>query len=272
MKEIVLRGRKIVVEKVIGYGCSFTAGDELCDHIIHPDADQIKATRGIMYWKDRYGTLENRQKFKTISKEHELSWVGQLASNLNVPFENNAIGGYSLDSAIFRLEQDFYNHKITSNTLAVLGITNPWRVMYFNRGKQEIKNVLLSHITNSLDKGTILNIYSNDLLMLNYVNSIQRLIAFAKDYNINLYAVPMVNTIEKQVEVFLKEDDHVYLEALPLIKTKADLISKSPFVENRSTLYSYCENSSEDQHGGNHPKKHVHKKLADYLTNKLTKN
>lgn len=271
MSRVNVNDKIVNIDKIIAYGCSWTAGDELYDHLIHPKADRIKRKHGISHWKENYDSLEIRQKLNITGQERVSSWAAQTAEMLGVDnFVNKAIGGYSMDSIAFRFEQDVYNGSLTENTLALVGITTPWRVMHFKKESSHIiKNILFSsNLPDHMDARTLLKIYTDDLLYYNFFNAIQRMILIANEKNINLYMVSMAKFLPKYIEEYNKSAESISI-VRELVTSKFEELKRSNYINHNNTIYSFVDDPKHDHHGGNHPKYHIHTKLAQAVSAKL---
>jgi hypothetical protein len=117
-------------KRLIAYGCSFTAGDELADAIVlgmdEEEVDTLKragATR-----KDLYGDLRNK------IEEHgkTLTWVRFVADHFGVPYSNRAVGGGSIQQMVYRIERDYANGLIDEDDLVIVGVTSMFRWFQFD--------------------------------------------------------------------------------------------------------------------------------------------
>ena len=79
----------------------------------------------------------------------------------------------------------------------------------------------------------------------------------------------MTNTIDRYLIDFERENNYVYEGTIQLLKYKLQDLMNSPFIEHTHYLYKYC-NGKKDQHGGNHPRIHVHETFAHQIKNRLT--
>jgi len=261
----IINGNKI--DSVIAFGCSFTAGDELMDSAIHPDSDLIKKTQGLSYWKEHYAhkiTKEMR------SEEHRLSWAGQVAEKLELPFTGRAVGGSSMMWSLLELERAIANNEITPTTLILFGTTTKERTVYFNKNRPGPKSVLLNHPQfwpdQNWDKKTVLEIYNDGYLIYNHLMCLHRLIQLSEMLNNRINIVQVVRTLNFKEDIYniskndLKLMEHKYYE----------IYNHRNFYGHRD-LFEFCSNKNrkEDMHGGNHPKSYVHEKFSEYILETL---
>lgn len=262
---IIINGNKI--DSVISFGCSFTAGDELMDASIHPDADLIKRTQGLTYWKEQY---DHQLTKEMRSEEHRLSWAGQIAEKLELSFTCRAMGGSSMMWSLLELERAIANNEITPTTLILFGTTTKERSVYFNKNRPRPKSVLLNHPqfwpVPTLDQKTVLEIYNDGYLIYNHLMCLHRLIQLSEMLNNRIKVVQVVRTLNFKEDIYnISKDD------LKLMEYKYYEIYNHKNFYGARDLFEFCsiKNKKEDMHGGNHPKSYVHKKFSEYMLETL---
>ena len=126
------------INRIIAYGCSYTAGDEIMDHIAldisFEECNQLKRE----YLQKNEKSPNHTGKFKkyvNIAWNNPLhqksSWAGQLANLMNLPFENRAINGSGLDEQYFRIYNDYTQGLILDTDLVLVGLTSMNRMIDF---------------------------------------------------------------------------------------------------------------------------------------------
>ena len=117
------------IGRIVSYGCSFTAGQELGDaEILQIDEDvldKMKRDAGVLSGANIYKTKEMQNKCDELSLT--LSWPSHLAKKINVPCWNRAVLGTSLGDAIYKLTYDLEHGHIKDDDLIIVGITCPTR-------------------------------------------------------------------------------------------------------------------------------------------------
>ena len=133
--------------RIVAYGCSYTAGDELLDaEILHrvgteEDIDRIKRDFGNIgigkfttkYFNKRYVDdkwLNHENEFDTglkLSEQRKLAWPAQLAKIYGMDYLNRGIGGASIEYCVYRYEEDLINGVITDEDLVIFCIPTPGR-------------------------------------------------------------------------------------------------------------------------------------------------
>ena len=128
--------------RIISYGCSFTAGSELTDHEVMGITEEqlIVCARQNDYVSvsqiyDHFSvTPEIRDKIAKSNREK--SWPNFIAQKYNIPLLNRAINGSSLSHASYRILQDMHNNIIHPTDLILVGITSPNRWFQFNENNK----------------------------------------------------------------------------------------------------------------------------------------
>jgi hypothetical protein len=265
MANIKINNSDINIDKIISFGCSFTAGAELLDHHIHPDSDDIKRkNRGTSIWREEY-QMKHPDAMSLMKKEQTISWAGQVATKLGVDFEGFARGGSSVAHALYELEKLIYDHQISDSTLILFGVTQMSRLIYFNADLRLIKSFILSHPQwwpNNWDKMTVLDMHNDCMQVWLQLNYMHRLIELSNKLNGRIQIFPMNGIVPNKAFAEVAN-------AYPLFKKKLNDIYSSSCVHVEESLMGLCKNNLKDQHGENHPKIHIHKLFADYVIGKL---
>lgn len=119
------------IKRIIFYGCSFTAGQELSDHEYCPgmtidEVDELKRNIGHKFY-----TKFNIDNNELLKKNLEKSWAKWCAEELKLEYINRSKPGSSLQEIIFCLEKDLANDNINNNDLIVVGLTSADRILKF---------------------------------------------------------------------------------------------------------------------------------------------
>lgn len=155
----------IQIDKIFAYGCSFTSGEELMDHVVidklsEQEVDRIKREytnhrTGDFYAK--YFTPEycsNPAWFVNPDPKHvaqkvreyqeQFAWPRWLSDKFNVPWVNRGLGGSSLAYSIHKLEEDLLSGNITDKSLVVIGAPAPNRQFWIDDSGEE-HNIIYGH-------------------------------------------------------------------------------------------------------------------------------
>jgi len=268
------------INKIVAYGCSYTAGDEIMDHeflgMTFAECNRVKQkylnAGGITNaidawwagWKDalKLGIMPPSKQFKNdykigwrpfIQTQMKMSWAGQLAKRLNVQFENRAVNGSSLDEHYFKIYTDFQNGRIDNNDLVLCGLTNYRRIIDFRTNRYEpYNNTLVSHlIPHEEGSRLFLELFNNDFMIYQYCKNIHLLHCLGS--KMNLLMQPM------QKEFIL---DHIISLDIPETKQYAESVWNECASSFLSELYL------SDEHprcGFGHPALESHTLLAEQL-------
>jgi len=133
--QLIINNTLVEFEKIVAFGCSFTAGYETRDHIFlnisESELDQMKRerneTNGYNFYYELDLNYDSWEKLCDYNKEG--SYVKFLADKFSVSWENFAEPGSSLEFSIWKLEEYLSNNK-HSNDLIIVGITCPNRLLY----------------------------------------------------------------------------------------------------------------------------------------------
>lgn len=269
MAEIILNGKITEIDRVIAFGCSYTAGAELLDHLIHPDADNIKRKKGMKYWKDKFDSPET---WKISAAEGNYTWAAKVADRLSVDFVNKARGGSSLGYSLFMLEDAILKGEVTDKTLVLVGITTMNRSILFD--EVSVKHMLIStpqYWPKNLtwDIQTVLNVFSDSMLIWIQLNYLHRF-------------VELSNRFSHRIQLFKMPESIIDNKVLELIENKqskelfnykmTEILSAKSCFHNEESLFSVRKiDKLIDIHGGGHPKVHIHEAFADYVMECLGK-
>ena len=120
--------------RIVAYGCSITSGFELADDIVYPD---IKISmREHKKLKDGIETYFHARTSNAIKEENNRSWMGQLATYLDVECINKAIPGGSCQSSIYLLERDLASRFIKDTDLIIIGQWDYYRWFWINNNNE----------------------------------------------------------------------------------------------------------------------------------------
>jgi hypothetical protein len=125
------------INRVVFYGCSFTAGSELADQELLPNFSKEEINK--LKEKEFYRFYDRVNDKLREELEKEKSWARWFADDLGLPYENRAKGGSSMAQIVFTVEQDLAKNTIKDADLIVVGTTSPERICRFTQyGPQSI--------------------------------------------------------------------------------------------------------------------------------------
>lgn len=201
------------IDRIIAYGCSFTAGDEIVDHhLLNVSFDEVNKIK-----KNYSNQVEFYQKL-SIEIPNDImrknSWAGQLAKLLNKPFVSKAYPGYSIAQSYFQIYSDWKNNFITDKDLILLGLTGPSRIMWYNKEFKVLDSApLLNYIENcnynDVEKKPILELFDDNLTAFNYFSFLNNIQQLKNHLNIRIQPMTANNTINSKHFSLLGIDSNI---------------------------------------------------------------
>lgn len=139
-------------KRIISYGCSFTAGDELGDsEILGWSEDELeiyakknKIPSSVQLFHD-YLKLDSSVVKNIYDYNKTLSWPNYVAKYFNVPLLNRAKGGGTNEWMIHQYMKDKKSGLIDKTDLILFGLTSPMRWFQFTNEGEELFGVFLQH-------------------------------------------------------------------------------------------------------------------------------
>lgn len=196
-----------MIERIIAYGCSWTAGSELLDHVhmgvSFDECNSIKQsymTNG-KNLQDMHKFIEKYNINGADQLNRDNSWAGLLARRLNKPFINRAQGGAGLDQIYFKLYNDYLTGDILSTDLVLVGLTTPYRVIRFT-DNGIVGSLILGHSmrADNPDDVSLIKLFNDEFAVFHYFKTVKLLHALSDKINIRLQ--PMVFDINPYGERF----------------------------------------------------------------------
>jgi len=247
-------------KRLVVYGCSFTAGDELGDSLVlgipEDEVDLLK--RNGISRQELYGKLHD----ECIREGKTLTWARWLSEHYNVPYSNRAKGGGSLQQMVYRMERDYYNGVTHEDDLVIVGLTSMFRWFQFSRSGYEMSWVFntdlsgIPELNQSLVEHYVTpqNIIWNYHLCLNYMQMLA-------DKRKNIFAVNAISPFSSEIAFTTSMQNAVF----PPDFTKMLNGFEYPFLLNSKygmgQIYAHLP-KEEATHGYGHPKVKYHKEFA----------
>lgn len=255
------------INRIVSYGCSYTAGDEFLDEEMHPGAEEIKR-KSMDKWFDVKSTISQATLNLYYQRQKNMAWPAILAKKLNAEILNKAIGGNSLSNMLCQLEYDFANNEIKDTDLVVIGLTGFERSVYFDL--EESRPVLMAsarNFPNNLKafQGPIAEFNNSMFMFFLYYITLSRFIQVGRTLLKNKFLiVPCMNApnyrdyVFEHKDYFRKTVDNLKISCLTAPEMLTDL-----------DIYDFISNKKVDLHSGGHPKVYVHEKFVEHLYTKL---
>lgn len=201
------------IDRVIAYGCSFTAGDEIVDHLLlNVSFDEVnKIKKNYSNQVEFYEKLSIEFPNDTMRRN---SWAGQLAKLLNKPFVSKAYPGYSIAQSYFQIHSDWKNNFITDRDLILLGLTGPSRIMWYNKELKVLDSApLLNYIENcnydTTEQKPLLELFDDNLTAFNYFSFLNNVQQLKNHINIRIQPMTANNTVDSKHFSLLGIDSNI---------------------------------------------------------------
>lgn len=253
--------------RIVSYGCSYTAGQELGDAIIlnktHEEIDAYKRKHGLHCVEDVYGDEQTRARCTSLSSK--LAWPNYVASKFGIPCVNRAVMGTSVNEAIYNLERDLATGNIEEQDLILVGLTSPTRFSWvMDSGKMATKFIGDTRwADNAKFNDLLVGTWATDNnLMWEYWKHARYLNLLSSKLGGRLKTVMAVHNLPFMKISFPKYKRHLaWIDSLDLDHLLCPSESLSSFIE---------EGKLEEQtHGWLHPKVEVHQRFASHIYDQL---
>ena len=249
--------------RIHSYGCSYTAGAELFDHLVDPKADLIKRKRGVMYWLNNHSHAQTAAQIEHIRQlELNSAWPAIVAQHYQVDFLNMAKGGSALAMSLLAFEQDLIaNPNLVTDTLFVFGITNSSRIVKFNSMQAQTLMLAMPEFWRDprLDHYTALVLWDETALTWQHLQLLQRLLAVADRAGAAVLIFDMMGQAGCPLW-------HQHKDIAPYMITTFDhvwnQIQSDPRVCFAQNLHGQQPRS---YHGGRHPTISMHQSFSQYV-------
>lgn len=212
-------------KRLVAFGCSHTAGDEISDHTVlglswqeyHDEVKKIINSESFSSHKQKYIKIkkvfwsDKHLDLKRINLNQSLSWSSKLAPKLNLSNLNMARGGNSMSNIFFEIVNQFNRHNLFSTDLIVIGLThlhrytvfNPNKVKsYFRQHKIESKGMPLDSLE-SHERKNIEHIYNHEQFVWTYYNTLKQIEQFSLANNLTVMMFPIAG--QQELDPYHKE-------------------------------------------------------------------
>ena len=191
-------------DRIIAYGCSYTAGEELLDHevlgISFEECNRLKNLSNKEDPSSFYKTLSKIVMDKIEITNQHASWAGQLAKKLNKPLVNRAKGGSGIDEILFNIVADRTSKVISDKDLVVVGLTYPERIIHITDNQIITLHLGHPHRWPSRDehKATV-QLWNNSNTLFNYYKSLFILTKLGLNIKLQPICMPTLDTVNKKL-------------------------------------------------------------------------
>lgn len=251
-------------ERVVAYGCSFTAGDEIVDHeLLGMTFEEVNKL------KKSYNSQNDFYTHHEIDLPHPLmqysSWAGQLAKLCKLEFVSYANPGFSLGQSYFDLYNHYKSGLVTDKDLILIGLTSPTRITYFD---QEKKFVYSSPLHNYIEmkrlsypaKKAVLDVCDENMMTFQYFNQLHCINVMKHFLNIRIQPMSIYNTVHRDKFMFAELHKPILKYALSVWDDARDItLLRNNFLVNAEEegKAKYC--------GFGHPALEYHTRLAQQI-------
>lgn len=226
-------------DRVLAYGCSWTAGDELLDHEIigvsFSECNRLKKKYETFIFNNKYNIPE------PCDINRNASWAGQLAKLLNKPFENKAIGGSCMDHIYYNVYKDMINNNINDRDLVLVGLTSTNRLLKFIDKKP--KSVLLGYLPHWENEATlrlfITTLCNDSYIVFSYFKTLAALNALKEHINIRIQ--PTSGGMSPNSEAFLYNIDDLKKYALDVWDKCDTMLLAEDFLKMEPENLEICQ-------------------------------
>jgi hypothetical protein len=266
------------LRRIVGYGCSFTAGEETTDHSIAnisiEEMDVIKKDGGNRNVNIKYNDLLSAAMKKWVNNREELgekisefdiprewtnyryqqdnnySYIRYLADMYNVPWKNRAIPGGSNEQMIYRMVNDSNNNVLQQGDMVIFGLTSFSRIFWLEKSYQgEIveKQYVFSHLPsneNAKYQQLFDTYYSPYYIIWNVYQKIKLLISLGQELEqkgIKLVIIPILFNKDKDINDLILSDKEISPESVDW--NPIEFLEKTNIFDNKyfKDIESYTE-------------------------------
>lgn len=265
MHSIEWRGNTVQFNRVVAYGCSFTAGSELLDYMLAPhlsesEIDKIKRDKSWTSFYEQHSNPELWNYIRTEQGNH--SWAKWFANHFpGAGYINRAVMGSSAQGMVASIEIDLANGNLNDTDLIIVGLTSPDRWLYFDKtGKTETPIFGWSNLWPSEKaQSEFVKHYVNDHFKLyHYYQSMRHLDLLSNKLNGRLLQQYVHHTLADYIS-FCNEP--INPNFLQMIRTGLEFNS----VIDQQYSFGHILNWDTDTHGGYHPKLASQKQFGNHI-------
>lgn len=249
--------------RIVFYGCSFTVGSELSDRELYPELSveeirRLKVKKGYEFY----------HKFDDVARnklDNPKAWPRWFCDELDIAWDNRAVGGSSTGAMIFNIERDLSNGSIKDTDLIIVGITSPERICTFDKfgSRSYILNDLDTSWDKNFKKEFSLTIADDNYILFNWYKDIKYLDLLSSRLNGRLFQQYVWATIEENSR-FAHYNLADYMQTIITPSLKFDSIIDDNF--SFSTLNTWAPENSELFH---HPKIELQQEFGRRLAKKF---
>jgi hypothetical protein len=219
------------IKRIVAFGCSYTAGEELLYHQLG-DLDEYRKSTAHdprLFFQKLSKDSVAQETLKTIrSDQLKLAWPAKLAALLNADYVNFAEAGNSMDKILWQIEQKKLEKFFQPGDVIFVGATNPDRNVFFKDtgpmsfqlpslhwtseesliGVDSVGNVDVV-ISKDIDK-ELLHWFTDDRIVWDYLKSLKALTSLGAAIVNAMYCDIDLNVQPYNVELFKNIKDSIH--------------------------------------------------------------
>ena len=276
---------KLPYNRIISYGCSFTAGSELgtaeflgiTEEELHK---LVKKHSAPTLWHTlRMGMNLSDIDAEAIEKEIDTynlskSWPNYVAQYFHIPLVNRAVPGASLPFIVSRILTDLHNSDIKDDDLILVGLPAPARWFQYKNDGTSVYGVFGHPWINSRDIDPMYqqqveqHFFNNHNMFYNYCKDIAFLSLLSDKLNSRINLCCAMITEERNREFYREElkqqhfNDHFNM-CFDIAKLSNHYISET------DCLWPKGEIKPDTHHIFGHPRGEFHEQFANNMIKKL---
>ena len=272
MVTLTIKEKTFDVNRIVSFGCSFTAGTEILDYQLDPYFVKLKHKLDAYQWWQaiQQDKKQSRLLDQLRLQERNHAWPAKLAAILGVEWLNLAHPGNSNEHATWEVEHSLISNQLRDTDLVIVGLTNMQRSMFFSSTHPAPVNFLFSNkgsYSHVLTEN-ILKWFTDDRILWEYYKDLKGF-KFLKDkLNGRLFVVPTDNTIR---DICPDTYTHMYGTFEPCSRDNAEFFSKvinqmrdsDLFLTFEHCLYKFQNEKTRLPHG--HLNEDAHRSFAELL-------
>lgn len=258
------------IKRIIAFGCSYTAGEELLYHRLGKLDDYRKQTASdpCLFFQKISKDKSALEQLSIIRNDQlKIAWPAKLSNLLEVDYVNFAEIGNSMDKILWQIEKKKLEKFFKPGDVILVGATNPDRNFYFKdlepmsfqlpslfwkeKSLIGVNNIGSSDVVVSKDVDkNLVHWFTDDRIVWDYLKTLKAL----KTLNVGI-----VNAMSCNLDLNLKDYNN------SIFKNIKDSIQ---YLHNES-MDSFAE--KEDYHAWGHPTEIVHERFAKSIYEVLRK-
>ena len=243
------------ITTLAAYGCSFVGGGELGDHILSPDAENIKRRKGADHWWNFVEHSDPALLKLFHAAEQAGAWPKLAADLLNLTADNQAVGGTSLGLALWLFQEDLRLARLDpKTTLYVFGVTTPLRIQLFK--PNSMATLTLGNPQHWCER-TITDIFTDAYILWNHLQLLERISMLAKRWDLTIAVFNMFPPLHPS-------QSDIAANQLPLIQHQHDYVNQLPgFFLLEPSMSDFIR--PEELLAFGHPNAAVHARFAEHV-------